>query len=87
MEDIMVLKNTTVRDLRYKFPQIEESLRAGQEIQITKHKRVIARLLPPKDVTVTGKVDYMARLKQIYGEQVLAVSGAELLAAEREERF
>ena len=78
------MRNTTVRDLRYKFPSIEESLRAGQEIQITKHKRVIARLLPPKGAPAAAKVDFVARLKEIYGDQMLAVSGAELLAGERE---
>jgi len=35
-----------VRDLRYNFPQIEALLHSGEEIQITKRKRVIARLLP-----------------------------------------
>ena len=35
-----------MRDLRYNFPQIEALLHSGEEIQITKRKRVIARLLP-----------------------------------------
>lgn len=79
---------STIRDLRYNFPEIEENLRAGQEIELTKHGRVIARLLPPRDAADAPKPkqkpDYLARLTQIYGDKVLAVSGAELLAADRE---
>jgi len=38
----------TVRDLRYHFREVENLLNDGEEIHITKRKRVIARLLPPK---------------------------------------
>ena len=40
------MKTVSVRDLRYDFPKVEEILRAGEEIQITKRKRPIARLTP-----------------------------------------
>ena len=42
------MKKASVRDLRYRFREVEDLLREGQEIQITKRKRVIARLLPAK---------------------------------------
>jgi antitoxin (DNA-binding transcriptional repressor) of toxin-antitoxin stability system len=32
-----------VRDLRYRFPEIESRLRDGKEIEITKRRKVIAR--------------------------------------------
>ena len=38
------MRKATVRDLRYRFREVEELLRAGEEIQITKRKRAIARL-------------------------------------------
>ncbi len=41
------MKKATVRDLRYRFREVENLLREGEEIEITKRKRVIARLLPP----------------------------------------
>jgi len=78
------MKKATVRDLRYDFPKIERALRAGQEIQITKRSRVIARLVPENGTPELP--DIMARLKQIYGDKVLEPSGAELINEEREGR-
>jgi antitoxin (DNA-binding transcriptional repressor) of toxin-antitoxin stability system len=42
------MKKATVRDLRYRFSRVEDLLRNGEEVQITKRKRVVARLLPPE---------------------------------------
>jgi antitoxin (DNA-binding transcriptional repressor) of toxin-antitoxin stability system len=41
-----IMKSATVRDLRYNFPEIEARLQRGEEIEIRKRKRVIARLVP-----------------------------------------
>src|SRR6266700_8135291 len=39
------MKKASVRELRYDFAKIERMLRHGEEIQITKRRRVIARLI------------------------------------------
>ena len=79
------MKKATVRDLRYDFPKIERALRAGQEIQITKRNRVIARLVPEKE-TAPELPDFEARLQRIFGDRILEPSGAELIREERDER-
>ena len=81
------MKKATVRDLRYRFSVVEDLLRDGEEIYITKRKRVIARLLPPKASAPKAFPDFMARLKKIFGKKRLKVSGADLIALDREERF
>ena len=78
------MKKATVRDLRYDFPKVERALRAGEEIQITKRSRVIARLIPEQ--TAAERPDFLARLREIYGDVQLEVSGAELISREREDR-
>ena len=78
------MKQATLRDLRYHFDRIATLLQDGEEIQITKRKRVVARLLPPAIPAKMPRVDFAARLKQMYGDKVLEVSGAELLAEERD---
>jgi len=75
---------STVRDLRYRFSKIEDLLGEGREIEITKRKRVIARLVPPSPPMRGKRPDFLGRLKKIYGDKALAVSGAELLAKERD---
>ena len=73
----------TVRDLRYRFPEIESRLARGEEIVIRKRRQVIARLLPvrpkPQDYP-----DFAARQRKIFGEKKVRRTGAELVAADRD---
>jgi antitoxin (DNA-binding transcriptional repressor) of toxin-antitoxin stability system len=77
------MKKASVRDLRYEFRKIERMLRQGEEVQITKRRRVIARLVPEAAEGAMEMPDFLARLRSIYGDKVLAVSGADLLSADR----
>jgi antitoxin (DNA-binding transcriptional repressor) of toxin-antitoxin stability system len=81
------MRRATVRDLRYHFPLIEHALQKGQEIQITKRSRVIARLVPEPPTAAPQLPDYAAMLKEIYGDKVLKVTGAELIRKERDEGY
>jgi antitoxin (DNA-binding transcriptional repressor) of toxin-antitoxin stability system len=79
------MKRASIRDLRYDFTKVETLLQSGEEIQITRRKRVIARLLPPAtDNPKSTQPDFRARLKRIYGSRTLAATGADLIAAERD---
>jgi antitoxin (DNA-binding transcriptional repressor) of toxin-antitoxin stability system len=79
------MKQASVRDLRYHFSRVEHLLREGAEIQITKRKRIVARLIPvrPQMALLHDRPDFLARLKKTFGSRRLAVSGADLLAEER----
>jgi antitoxin (DNA-binding transcriptional repressor) of toxin-antitoxin stability system len=77
------MKTATVRDLRYHFDQVEDLLQQGEEIEITKRRRVVARLLPPAITGPAPRPDFSGRLKEIYGGKIMKVSGAQLLAEER----
>lgn len=78
------MKKASVRDLRYEFKKIERLLRQGEEVQITKRRRVIARLVPESEEVPKKMPDFRARVRKIYGDKVLAVSGAELIRADRD---
>lgn len=76
------MKRATVRDLRYDFPKVEKMLAEGESIEITKRNRVVGMLSPvPKKIIVP---DFMARMKKIYGDKVLKVTGAELIRQDRD---
>jgi antitoxin (DNA-binding transcriptional repressor) of toxin-antitoxin stability system len=77
-------KRASVSDLRYSFSEIERFLQMGETIEITKRKRVIAHLVPVAAPAATKRPDFLARLRRIYGDRVLKVSSAELLAWERD---
>ena len=77
------MKKASVRDLRYQFYKVEDLLRAGEEIEITKRRRVIAHLVPIQRKKARKLPDFYARLRKIFGKRKLAVSHAELLAWDR----
>jgi antitoxin (DNA-binding transcriptional repressor) of toxin-antitoxin stability system len=54
------MTKASVRDLRYEFKKIERLLLQGEEIQITKRKRVIARLVPESAEAVKKMPDFAA---------------------------
>ena len=77
------MTRASVRDLRYGFKRIERLLRQGEEIQITNRRRVIARLIPESEEAPAELPDFLKRLRAIYGNKNLAVSGADLIAEDR----
>ncbi len=77
------MTKASVRDLRYEFKKIQQLLREGQEVQITHRRRVIARLIPENAEPAAEFPDFLKRLRATYGDKVLRVSGAHLLAEDR----
>lgn len=57
-------------------------MRKSEEIQITK-RRVIARLVPESAEAPRKVPDFQARVRRIYGDNMLAVSGAEMISSDR----
>lgn len=78
------MKRASVRDLRYRFSEVERLLRDGEKIEITKRRRVIARLTPVVSSRARRRPDFLSRLRTIYGSKVLKISGKDLLAHERD---
>ena len=77
------MTTVTIRDLRYDFPKVEELLRQGHEVQITRRGKPIARLVPEKPERPPFP-DFLGRIRAIYGDREFDVSGADLLSAERD---
>jgi antitoxin (DNA-binding transcriptional repressor) of toxin-antitoxin stability system len=78
------MRSVSVRDLRYDFKSVERLLRAGEEVRVTKRRKVIARLVPEPGPKVEMP-DFMARMRAQFGSKVLAVTGAEIVSMDRDE--
>jgi antitoxin (DNA-binding transcriptional repressor) of toxin-antitoxin stability system len=79
------MKRATVRDLRYAFPKVEAELAEGEEIEIVKRGKVVARLVPARRIEQPRAVpDFLARLQETWGSQLLEPSNADLLSEGRE---
>lgn len=73
MKQIITIMHTlTVRDLRYDFAKVEAWLADGQEIEITKHGKPVARLTPLR-TELARKFDievHRRRMKETWGDRV-----------------
>ena len=77
-----IMKSKTVRDLRYRFSEIEALLNHGETIEIRKRQKIIARLEPMR--IEPGKYpDFAARQRQIFGNKKTALTGTELVSKAR----
>lgn len=79
------MKRASIRDLRYRFPEIERALNQGHAVEITKRKRLIAKIVPAGQSAPSDFPDFQARAKKIFGKKKLKISGAELIRRERDE--
>jgi antitoxin (DNA-binding transcriptional repressor) of toxin-antitoxin stability system len=77
------MRKASVRDLRYEFKKIERLLHQGEEVEITKRRQVIARLVPHK-IEEPELPDFLGRLQSIYGGKALEISGAEIISKDRD---
>lgn len=69
---ITIMQTLTVRDLRYDFGKVEAWLADGEEIEITKHGKPVARLSPPRSGN-TPKFDVDAHrrwMDETWGDRV-----------------
>lgn len=80
------MKTASVRDLRFSFGKVEDLLRQGEEVEITKRRQVVARLVPAVTRVKPVLPDFWGRLRDIYGDKLLEVSGATLISEDRDGR-
>lgn len=76
------MKKATVRDLRYRFPEIEAQLNKGEEIMLHKRHKLIARLLPVR-LKAGAYPDFAALRRRIFGGKKARKTGTELVSEQR----
>jgi len=77
------MKRATVRDLRYRFREIEARLAKGEEIELYKRNKPIGRLIPiqPKPEAYP---DFAAIRRRIFGKKKSRITGTQLVSEQRE---
>ncbi len=81
------MKTASIRELRHDTITVLGWVADGQRVEIRRRGKPVAILSSPTRRTkATKRPDFAARLRSIYGNQVLAVTGTELLGQERGDR-
>ncbi len=82
------MKSATVRQIRNAFPSVLRLIRNGESVEITSRRKVVATLTPPTAQKPARRSrpwsDLDTRLVELQKQPMLAVSGADLVAQDRE---
>jgi len=76
------MERASVRELRYSFKDVEAKLAAGEEIELVKRNKVIARIVPVAPPP-SPKVDFRARMKEMWGDRTFDFSFADIVSESR----
>ena len=76
------MKKASVRDLRYRFPEIEAQLNKGEEIELRKRRKVIGRLVPVRPPS-EAYPDFSALSRRIFGRKKPATTGTDVVSNAR----
>jgi antitoxin (DNA-binding transcriptional repressor) of toxin-antitoxin stability system len=82
------MKTATVREIRNAFPEVLRHIRNGETVAITYRRKIVASLAPPTASKGLKRrrpwAALKARLAELQKQPMLAVSGADLLAQDRD---
>lgn len=80
------MKRATIRQVRHDFGTVLDWVAEGEQVEISKHGKVVALLSPPAAVKPAGprkRPDFAARLKRIYGDKIFE---GNIIVEERDSR-
>ncbi len=83
------MKTATVRQLRTEFPKVLAWVNAGQEVAITRRRKIVASLIPAGDAPRRKPAvpDFQARLRALYGDKVIPAQVMGDLLADNKGRY
>ncbi|MFI5337725.1 MAG: type II toxin-antitoxin system Phd/YefM family antitoxin [Opitutales bacterium] len=83
------MKTASVRQLRTEFPRVLAWVQAGEEVAITRRRKVVASLIPAGDAPrrSPARPDFRARLRRIYGTKSVPAAAMAALLAENKGSF
>ena len=83
------MKTATVRQLRTEFPKVLAWVNAGQEVAITRRRKIVANLTPAGDAPKKKPAvpDFGARLRARFGDKVIPAGVMADILADNKGRY
>ncbi len=83
------MKTATVRDVQHHLGKVLAWVEKGEEVQITRRNKPVARLVPSSAASLApvAMPDFAARARAIWGAQPKGSSLSKAVLADREERL
>lgn len=88
MSDIMpdMASSITVRELQKDLKRVLSRVERGQILQVTRRRRPVAILAPPRALAAEPWPDLDERARTVLGDRVISPAPSELVTGERGER-
>jgi antitoxin (DNA-binding transcriptional repressor) of toxin-antitoxin stability system len=80
------MKQFSIMETQHHLSRVLREVAAGHEVQITRRKQVVARILPPVEPAAIEFPDFAARARGVWGGETPGSSSTELLDESRGER-
>jgi antitoxin (DNA-binding transcriptional repressor) of toxin-antitoxin stability system len=80
---LCVMKQFSIMETQHNLSKVLREVEAGQEVQITRRKKVVARLLPPLKSEEIRFPDFAARARRTWGGRWKGASSDKLLDESR----
>lgn len=77
------MKQFSIMETQHNLSRVLREVEAGHEVQITRRKKVVARLLPPSKPETVEFPDFAARARAVWGGSWEGTSSDELLDESR----
>ena len=77
------MKTTTIRELRHDTTTVLSWVAGGESVEVRRRGVPVAVLSPRKRKARVARPDFLARLRAIYGDQVLSTTATELISESR----
>ena len=79
------MKTTTIRELKHDTTAVLAWVANGESVEVRRRGEPVAMLTPRKRKTHVVRPDFLARIRTIYGGQVLPSTATDLIAEARGE--
>ncbi len=81
--NVSPMKQTTIRELKHETSKVLAVVEAGEMMEVRRRNHLVAILSPPSRSKAVVKPDFAVRMKEIYGERVMEITGTDLVSEAR----
>ncbi len=80
------MRTATVREVQHNLPKILRAVGRGEVVEITRRRRVVARVVPAAPPIAGGLPDFVARARAIWGGRPAGTPTSEIVIEARADR-
>ena len=82
------MKKASIREVQHNLSQVLQWVHDGEEVEVTRHNRIVARIVPAEGSSKKPKwPDFAKRAETIWGKKPRGKPASKILIEDREERM